>query len=530
MFGRAIVAGCVLVVFGGAGFTQDVLFQFSGTEPFDAFGAAVDGAGDIDDDGVPDLIVGAPTWSLSGAPAGGALVLSGAHGGELLAIAGEQPFDRFGWSVSRVGDVDGDGRADVAVGAFRSDAAGPNAGRVTVHAGAGADVLWTFDGAAPGDGYGISIDGAGDVNGDGVPDLIAGASAAEVGVGPHTGMAEVRSGKDGNVLFFHRGRLAADEFGAAVAGAGDVDGDGFADVIVGAWGARLARVYAGAGGDLIATFHGSSHYDYFGISVAGAGDVNGDGLDDVVIGAPFGSFEYPTEGKVKIYSVAATHLLHTMFGGGPDHHFGWSVAGAGDFDQDGFADVAAGAIKASYTRVVSGQHGTLVDFVDGEDGYGWALNNAGDVDQDGIPDLIVASSTLDPGSGRATVYRGCGSSFAPTAAGCAPDGSSPPTLKIDGCARSRREVSPSIAGVPAFGVGLLAFGLSTSMPSGCQLGIAAPLVAVVPFVNPSPHAGVVTMVLPVPDAGEPVGVVAQAVVAIDGGVAYSNLSQATVIP
>ena len=157
----------------------------------------------------------------------------------LIAPLGEAAFDNFGISVSGAGDVNGDGFADVIVGAYLNDAGGGNAGRAYVYyGGPAADAVadLTLTGEAAGDEFGISVSGARDVNGDGFADVIVGANLNDAG-GGEAGRAYVYyggPGADAVADLTLTGEAAGDQFGYSVSGAGDVRGDGFADVIVGA--------------------------------------------------------------------------------------------------------------------------------------------------------------------------------------------------------------------------------------------------------------------------------------------------------
>ena len=152
--------------------------------------------------------------------------------------------------------------------------------------------LFTFDFDLHNDDFGISVSGAGDVNGDGFADLIVG-DQEDDNNGTRSGSARVLSGVDGSVLYNFDGDSADDRLGSSVSGAGDVNGDGFADLIVGAYlddnngvSSGSAKVYSGIDGSVLYTFYGDSSGDLFGYSVSGAGDVNGDGKPDLIVGPP----------------------------------------------------------------------------------------------------------------------------------------------------------------------------------------------------------------------------------------------------
>ena len=311
--------------------------------------------GDVNGDGVPDFIVGAyqddPVGG--GTDAGSAYVFSGADGSLLYQVTGETTGDNLGWSVSMAGDVNGDGRADFIVGAYADDPAGrTNAGSAYVFSGADGSLLYQKTGDTAFDQFGYSVSGAGDVNGDGRADFIVGARFDDPPGGTNAGSAYVFSGADGSLLYQASGDTSSDQFGYSVSGAGDVNGDGRADFIVGArfddppggTNAGSAYVFSGADGSLLYQVTGDTTGDEFGRSVSGAGDVNGDGKADFIVGAilddPGG---LNNAGSAYVFSGADGSLLYQVSGTTLDF-FGWSVSGAGDMNGDGKADFIVGAI------------------------------------------------------------------------------------------------------------------------------------------------------------------------------------------
>jgi hypothetical protein len=273
-----------------SGRTGAYLWSWTGDAPGDRFGYAVCGAGDVDADGVPDLAVGAPLADGGGTFAGRVRVFSGADGAVLHTFDGAA-WDQLGFSLGAVGDLDGDGRDDLAVGAPLADGTAFNSGSAYVFSGASGAALYVLHGAAAGDRLGSVVRGAGDVNADGTPDLVVGIPAADVAA-IDSGAVEVRSGVDGALLLAVSGTKAG-EFLEVGAGAGDVDRDGYADVLVGSPAADgtgpesgLARLVSGRTGLELRTFSGRATRDWFGAAVAAAGDTDGDGRPDLVIGAP----------------------------------------------------------------------------------------------------------------------------------------------------------------------------------------------------------------------------------------------------
>ena len=182
--------------------------------------------------------------------------------------------------------------------------AGLAQGTVWVYSGVDGSLLYRFwDETEQDDSLGASASGAGHVNGDGYDDLIAGAPTVSTN-GLYSGSARVYSGIDGSLLYSLYGANERDQFGYSVSGAGDVNGDGYDDFIVGSpeentngFASGSARVYSGLDGSVIHTFHGETldsegsmfvtKSEFFGRSVSGAGDVNGDGYDDVIVGSPY---------------------------------------------------------------------------------------------------------------------------------------------------------------------------------------------------------------------------------------------------
>ncbi|MCK6527006.1 integrin alpha [Myxococcota bacterium] len=301
-----------------------------GGEGDDHAGTAV-AAGDVDGDGVPDLVVSAPGARPGGTGSGAVYVFSGPAAGSMGpdsasgTLAGESAEDSAG-SALAVGDVDGDGIADVVVGAPGRDSGGSDAGAVYVVLGPIAGTVDLADadavllGEAADDRAGISV-AVGDVDGDGLADVLAGAPGRNT-VAVDAGMAYVLLGPvtGSGTLVDADARLAgvetADQAGFAVAFAGDVDGDGSGDVLVGAPSASPGASNAGiaylvsgsARGDVSLAsspvcFLGTAPGDQVGQVIGGA-DVDGDGRTDVILGVPSADDPYAGAGAVYVYSGA----------------------------------------------------------------------------------------------------------------------------------------------------------------------------------------------------------------------------------
>jgi hypothetical protein len=298
-------AGRAYIFFGGPHADDRADIVLNGEAGGDAFGVSVASAGDVNRDGFADVIVGAYQNDAKGANAGRAYIFFGGPAMDDrpdVVLTGEAAGDAFGYAVAGAGDLNHDGFADLVVGAYQNDAGGIDAGRAYVYFG-GPRLLdrpnVVLTGAAPGDAFGFSVAGAGDVNKDGFDDVVVGAYHNGAG-GKDAGRAYVYGGgkeMSSSPIVVFTGDAAGDAFGYAVAGAGDTNGDGYADVVVGAYGndaggSAAGRAYVFLGGptpDATADWFitGEQTLDNLGFAVSGAGDTDGDGFSDVVIGAPY---------------------------------------------------------------------------------------------------------------------------------------------------------------------------------------------------------------------------------------------------
>jgi hypothetical protein len=345
-------------VFVYSGATKALLYQLNPVRSRGFFGARLAPAGDLDGDGVPDLIVGAPATSSDNQyGVGSVLAFSGASGESLFVFLGDEGGTYMGSAVAGVGDLDGDGVPEIVIGTPYGTGRGPyGGGVVTVRSGSNGAVLYEFDGSDSGDFLGRAAAGIGDVDGDGVPDLLVAAPNASPGGREQAGLVQLRSGATGEILRQLDGADAGAFFGQAVANMHDLDGDGVDDFAVaapsaspgGMQDAGSVFVYSGASGRLLYRWDGQARFDTFGAAVAGGDDVDGDGVPDVIVGAPGASPGGLTgAGSAFVFSGATGELLFRWDGQEHDAALGQSVGILGDLDGDGRAKVLVGTPYAS---------------------------------------------------------------------------------------------------------------------------------------------------------------------------------------
>ncbi|MCA9028868.1 MAG: FG-GAP repeat protein, partial [Planctomycetaceae bacterium] len=468
-------------------------FQLAGIADGDQIGYSVSNAGDVNGDGFDDLLVGAHGLDTAGGvDAGGAYIVFGAADGfpAVLSAAdldGTNGFafhsaeadDNGGYKSNTAGDINGDGFDDIIIGAkFVGDDDRGAAYVILGHSGNFPALItpadldgsngFTMFGVEPNDQAGFPVAPAGDVNGDGLDDFLVGADYAEEVVRgsvyvvfgqntPYSATLDLAA-LDGTNGFAVLAAEEGDGIGRSMTTAGDVNNDGFDDLIIGAWFAEQpggdttgeSYVIFGKASGFSATFSvtdldGSNGFTVVGIdtrdrsgrTVSNAGDINADGYDDVIISALYadpGGETYVIFGHAGgfpalIEAATLDGVVGFMFTG-EGGSFGRSVSGAGDVNGDGFDDLLVGAPYTSddgAVYIMFGHAGAYpaevtASSLDGNNGFrltgaspndpnvGRAARIAGDVNGDGFEDIITSTVNADhiggTDQGKAYVYFG----------------------------------------------------------------------------------------------------------------------------
>ncbi|WP_197169020.1 GEVED domain-containing protein [Novipirellula galeiformis] len=499
-------------------------FVIHGVDSVDSSGYSVSSAGDVNSDGIDDLVIGAPYADgidNSRSNVGESYVVFGRHaedpfttsvdlssldGSNGFVIHGIDSSGSSGFSVSGAGDVNNDGIVDLVIGApnangqvgesyviFGRKAVAPFTASVDLSSLDGSNGF-VIHGIDSNDRSGISVSGAGDINNDGTDDLIIGAYIAGSAGNGQSGAGESYvifgrnaedpfgasvdlSSLDGSNGFVIHGVDSGDSSGISVSGAGDVNGDGISDLVIGAFLANgsgngqsnAGESYVIFGRDAEDPFaasidlslldgsngfviHGIDSDDSSGISVSGAGDINNDGIDDLIIGAYYADGagngqsaageSYVIFGRNAEVPFAASVSLSSLNGSSgfaihgidSSDHSGISVSRAGDINNDGIDDLIIGAYSAngsgngqsdageSYVifgrdeehpfaasvelNSLDGSNGFVIYGFDSGDFSGYSVSGAGDVNNDGIDDLIIGAYYADGQAGQSYVVFG----------------------------------------------------------------------------------------------------------------------------
>lgn len=417
------------------------------------YGYAVAAAGDLDCDGYADIAVGASKFNNLQEREGAVFVYYGAQSDmsgtpDWIYTSGFAG-SLFGSAVSSAGDVNNDGCDDLVVGAhrYKNGEAGEGIAYLFLGSSSGLSTTpaWTYESNVKEAQFGYAVSSAGDVNFDGYDDVLIGANTLSPGL-TNQGAAFLFYGNEDGLntspAWSYIGEQDFANLGSAVSHAGSVNGDNYDDVLIGA--PFFNDTYTDEG--MVLVFHGSasglslvpdqSLYmpadgAWFGHAVSSAGDVNHDGFDDIVIGAPMftgsdGIHEH--EGAAFVY--------HGSPSGIPDDpnweyasdqiwaNLGWSVSGAGDVNDDSFDDLIVGAPMYEYDQpdegaafVFRGSLGGLISWPEwtgqgnqASTQFGWSVSTAGDANNDGCDDVVIGAPEFMKDEktkmGRAFLYIG----------------------------------------------------------------------------------------------------------------------------
>ncbi|MFN8546429.1 MAG: FG-GAP-like repeat-containing protein [Candidatus Eisenbacteria bacterium] len=412
-----------------------------GNQASASLGRWLDTCGDVNGDGYADVILGAYQFDNPEADEGRAWVYYGSGVGLSTDPAwigeSDQAGAQLGFSLGTAGDVNGDGYSDILVGAYGYDNGEADEGRAYVYDGAPdgleATASWTLRGGVTNHRLGTSIACAGDVNGDGLADVIISAPSpsdpSQAAVVVLRGQPRV--GLSFGALLMELWAPSSDgTFGNAVSSAGDVNGDGYSDVVVGDPDFTNGNSHEGAvflwyGGPVAPdpnpppdwTYESSQSNARLGQSVASAGDVNGDGFGDVIIGSSDRNRVWVFLGGPSGLSLEPNWTYQSPY----EDDFGFCVAGIGDVNGDGYSDVAVGAPSfpnysiqgravVFYGSSLGLSEDDLWDYwIGGRGSVGYSVAGAGDINADGYSDLIVGCPGLfasTPTPGRAYIWLG----------------------------------------------------------------------------------------------------------------------------
>ncbi|WP_428263442.1 hypothetical protein [Haliangium sp.] len=395
-----------------------VLNSFYAEQAGDGYGWVAEAIGDLDGDGAAEYVIGAPFSNAGGNQSGRAYVYAGATGA-LLAVHTGAPGDRLGFSITGLGDVDGDLVPDYAVSGLA--VTGVNLpGRALVLSGATHEIVHDLAGGVDAF-FGFDIQNARDVDCDGVSDLIVGSIFANGGAGEVT----MFSGRTGATLWTQAGFSASGQLGSAVTGTDDLDGDGVPDQVVGARtdgpdGTGLAYVLSGADGAMLDVLAPpSAAAGRFGAFFAhDVGDLDGDRVADVYISDFADGTLAPNSGRGYVFSGATGEAVLTIEAISAGEGLGMA-RGAGDLDRDRRADLIVGAYlhgdvaeQGGQARLISGCDGRVIRTMTGtEAGHqlGFDVVALGDVNGDRRPDwLITGVDVAHVVAGNRIERRWCG--------------------------------------------------------------------------------------------------------------------------
>jgi hypothetical protein len=417
--------------------TFEYFKQFNGAAVSDSFGTSVASISDIDGDGKDDILVGAPSAAPNGLSGAGSAYLYSSNDGSLIKqYNGGAANDAFGNSVASTSDIDGDGLDDVLVGASGVDPNGlSGAGSVYLYSSGTGNLIKQFNGDSTtvNGFFGNSIASIGDIDGDGLDDVLVGARGASPEGIYSAGSVYIYSSGTGNLIRQYNGSGVLAMLGMSISSISDIDGDGLDDVLAGAIldnsYTGSAYIYSSGTGNLIRRYNGKAVNDTFGVSIASISDMDGDGLEDVLVGATYVDLgaEYNI-GSAYLYSSGTGNLIRQYNGIEKNDKLGQAISSISDIDGDGLDDILVTSIYAhpiSYKTssgsvyLYSSGTGNLIKQFNGEmanDNFGYSVVSISDIDGDDKDDVLVGAYNADPNglSNAGSVYLYYSSEALPT--------------------------------------------------------------------------------------------------------------------
>lgn len=473
--------------------TLPLVYTEYGEATIAQFGVVLETLQDVDDDGIRDFLTGSPRSSAGGSFSGLVELRSGASGSLLRSWTGPD-FSEFGASLSFLDDLDDDGLWDFVVGAPSDSSAFLEGGSVTAYSSATGQELWRFEGESDLERAGFDLATIEDRDGDGLREVLVGSAFSHTPVGFNSGSIRILSGSDGSVLLYRDGPDPGVQFGVSVGGLDDIDGDGTADLAVGAWGDTDAGPSAGAvygvsgsTGELLWKAIGKLTDDHLGRDLDTIEDFDGDGFRDLLVGVPEAVREpFTSIGEVRVVSGSDGSELLTISGTQNKERLGQQLARIDDWNGDGVGEWALAApYRFNYigrVLVHDGATGELLHEVLGPPNpglFGTGLASLDDLDGNGVPELLVGapfdSSSELAFAGSVRVFGGA-SEVLLTKSTLARGDSGVVSLRVQG------SVPPGLIGAPfalEAGQGLSRFVLATgSIPESGWMVWELPLAAI----------------------------------------------------
>ncbi len=332
---------------------QQTAFEQTGGSASELFGSVVVRIHDFDHDGVEDLAVGAPGFdpTVLLTNAGRIYVVSGKSGAFLGFVNGGSALEKFGTSIVRIDDVTGDGVPDIAAGAPGFGGGNPT-GAIRIVDGANLSPIGLIAGPSAGARIGERLVALTDLNGNGVKEIATGARGLSIGLTPNVGAVLILDPASGATIAQFNGLAAFDAFGTGLGLVKDFSGDGVPELVIGAPGADplgnngagMVQVVDPVTGNVLSQFNGLAASDSLGATCDGLSDIDGDQFPEIVAGATGATVNgIPLAGSVFVYSTGASQVLARIDGTSANDQFGSTLSGLLDIDGDGFDDFAAGS-------------------------------------------------------------------------------------------------------------------------------------------------------------------------------------------